>query len=113
MTTQPEHGWLPRGTFVERLYLVRAHMGWNRKEAALACGFPISNWRSWETGNSPRDYEVVCQRIARATGCDLVWLMTGQASEQPRPDGSEAMSASRCSVPSGPVPPAVRLEMAA
>lgn len=106
MSTQPEHGWVPQETFVERLFLVRARMGWNRKEAALACGIPYATWRTWEVGGShPADFESTCRKIASGSGCDLYWLMTGQVSERPGPGG---LSASRCTQPFGPTP-ALRL----
>jgi hypothetical protein len=102
MSTQPKHGWLPQGTFIERLFLVRAHMGWNRKEAALASGIPYATWRTWEVGGSmPSDLDATCRKIAHASGCDYVWLMTGHVSERPGPDG---LSASRCIQPFGPTP---------
>lgn len=102
MSTQPEHGWLPQGTFVERLFLVRAHMGWDKQQAANACGVKVSTWSSWERwGRQPRNYEEVCRQIADASGCDLYWLMTGRTLERPGPGG---MSASRCTQPSGPTP---------
>lgn len=65
--------------FAVRLMLIRHEMGWNAKEAALACGLPAQSWREWEiAGRRPRDYEGVCRQIAARTGCDFVWLMCGQ-----------------------------------
>jgi hypothetical protein len=50
-------------------------MRWNVKEAALACGVPAASWRGWELeGRPPRDYLNAVGKIARRTGCDIVWL---------------------------------------
>ncbi len=71
--------WVPDvASFGTRLVLVRHQMGWNAKEAALACGISPQSWRDWELfGRKPRDYEGVCKQIAERTQCDLIWLMTG------------------------------------
>lgn len=46
-----------------------------RREAAMACGQPVSSWRNWERdGRMPRDYMAVCQQISERTGADLAWL---------------------------------------
>lgn len=81
MTQQLTH-WVPAiESFGVRLVLVRHQMGWNAKEAALACGIAAQNWREWEqSGRRPRDYEGVCKQIAERTLCDLIWLMTGTPS---------------------------------
>lgn len=52
-------------------------MGWtNLKEAAVACGQPVSSWRSWEAGTAqPRRMVEVCQAISARTGADLGWLL--------------------------------------
>jgi hypothetical protein len=70
-------GWVPDvSTFGSRLALVRQRMGWgNVKEAAMACGQPVSSWRNWERdGRMPRDYISVCQAVSRVTGVDVNWL---------------------------------------
>lgn len=75
--------WVPRpDTFGARLALVRWRMGWNLKEAALACGFPEGNWREWETnGRVPRNIAEVALQISEHTrGVDDYWLMTGRMS---------------------------------
>ena len=82
MTTNPATGgtWVPDLTsFGSRLALVRQRMGWgNVKEAALACGLPVSSWRNWERdGRQPRDYMTACQQVAQRTGVDLAWLAMG------------------------------------
>ena len=85
MNTPAHNNWVP-GTqnFAVRLVLVRHEMGWNLKEAALACGVAAASWREWElSGRRPRDYEGVCKQIAARTQCDLIWLMAGN----PNPDG--------------------------
>lgn len=81
MTRQSTPQWIPEvSDFAARLVLIRHHMGWNLKEAAMACGLSAQNWREWElTGRKPRDYEGVCRRIAARTDCNLIWLMTGQS----------------------------------
>lgn len=66
---------MPELTFPARLAIVRNKLGWNAKEAALACGFPAQNWRNWEAGKKPHDYEQVCQQIHERTRVDLRWLM--------------------------------------
>jgi transcriptional regulator with XRE-family HTH domain len=79
MTTHVAQQWVPDvSDFATRLVLIRHHMGWNAKEAALACGISPQSWREWElSGRRPRDYEGVCKQIAARTKCDLIWLMTG------------------------------------
>lgn len=87
MDTQVTH-WIPDvDNFAVRLVLVRHEMGWNAKEAALACGISPQSWREWEiSGRRPRDYEGICKQIAARTGCDLIWLMAG--TPNPYDDGS-------------------------
>ena len=80
MTTaqNSSHGWVPSDAeFASRLALVRNKLGWNAKEAALACGLPAQSWRNWETGLHPRDYAKVCQAIAARTGVSVEWLALG------------------------------------
>lgn len=67
-------GWVPELNFAARLALVRNKMGWNAKEAALACGLPAQSWRNWEAGARPHDYPEVCQKIADRTGVSAAWL---------------------------------------
>lgn len=74
----PGPAWIPDGgQFSSRLALLRHAMGWNAKEAALACTIAPQSWREWEDGRMPRDYAGSCRKIAERTGCDEVWLMTG------------------------------------
>ncbi len=82
--------WIPdTNDFASRLVLVRHKMGWNLKEAALACGVKAQSWREWELeSRKPRDYEGVCRQVADRSGCNLIWLMTGYGSNQP-PDGGK------------------------
>jgi transcriptional regulator with XRE-family HTH domain len=77
MTTATQGTWIPELNFAARLALVRNNMGWNAKEAALACGLPAQSWRNWESGKRPQDYETVCQRISARTGVDVDWLLRG------------------------------------
>lgn len=88
MTVQAtERGWVPDvSDFGARLALIRQYMGWgNVKEAAVACGLPVSSWRSWERDNRlPRDYRAICLAISQTTGCDLGWLMGAVAERELR-----------------------------
>jgi hypothetical protein len=76
----PQQAWVPDvDSFAVRLMLIRHRMGWNAKQAAVACGLPAQSWREWESmRRRPRDYEATCRRVAARTGCDLVWLMVGR-----------------------------------
>ena len=82
--------WIPRiEDFATRLVLVRHEMGWNLKEAALACDIKAQSWREWELEQrKPRDYEKICRKIAGRSGCNFVWLMTGYTPPDSRPPGS-------------------------
>ncbi|MGB7235914.1 MAG: XRE family transcriptional regulator [Rhodococcus sp. (in: high G+C Gram-positive bacteria)] len=95
MTTQIEgHRWVPTlSTFGARLALVRHQMGWNAKEAALACGLPAASWREWELrGREPRGLSDIAQKISEHTGCDDYWLITGRESPRPEdPDGGSTV----------------------
>lgn len=73
-------GWIPdQESFGTRLAMVRQHHGWNIKKAAIECGLDPVSWLYWETrGRMPRHYQGVCMQIAEHSGCQLVWLMTGQ-----------------------------------
>lgn len=56
-------------------------MGWNLKEAALACGLPQGSWREWELNNrDPRGIQAVVGKIADQTGVDDYWLLTGRVT---------------------------------
>lgn len=84
-------------TFGARLALVRQRMGWNVKEASLACGVPQASWREWEfSARRPRELQDVCEQIAKRTGCDDIWLMTGR--NQPR-DGGDGGGGSTLQAP--------------
>lgn len=95
------HNWVPSThSFATRLVLIRHQMGWNLKEAALACGVPAGSWREWElSGRRPRDFEGVCKQIAARTQCDLIWLMVGDpnpggpAPDKPVGESSDMLSA--------------------
>ena len=89
--------WIPSTSdFAARLVLVRHQMGWNLKEAALACGVKAQSWREWELENrKPRDYEGVCRQISDRSGCDFVWLMTGVGRSTPPDDGGTRTSANK------------------
>ena len=79
---------IPRtNSFGARLALIRWQMGWNMKEAALACGFSQQSWRGWELqGHDPRGFAEVAERIAERTGIDEYWILTGKE----RPAGGPA-----------------------
>ena len=66
--------------FGARLALIRWHMHWNQKEAALATGLPHGSWREWELGGrAPRNLVEVARKISASTGYDDYWIMTGLA----------------------------------
>jgi len=86
--TTPEataQNWIPEppeppdpGTFGGRLKLIRMAMGWNAKEAALACGLPAQSWRGWEVdGREPHRLITIAMAIAGRTGVDVDWLVWG------------------------------------
>ena len=97
MTVQVD--WIPRTEdFATRLVLIRHEMGWNLKEAALACDIRAQSWREWELEHrKPRDYENVCRQISQHSGCNFVWLMTGYVP----PNGGGAPAAA---IPAGEPP---------
>jgi transcriptional regulator with XRE-family HTH domain len=64
-------------TFGARLAAIRHKLGWNVKEAALACGLPPQNWRNWEAGDEPRRLVTIAMAIAGRTGVGLDWLVYG------------------------------------
>lgn len=80
MSTDAADRWVPdTSTFGARLALIRQRMGWNLKEAALACGLPQGSWREWELrGRDPRGLQAIADRIASHTGVDEYWLITGR-----------------------------------
>jgi hypothetical protein len=86
MSTDAEiTAWVPYAdSFGARLALVRQRMGWNMKEAALACGLKYNTWRSWELeGREPHKLRDVCLQIASNTGCNHIWLQTGEDHPTP------------------------------
>lgn len=87
-TPDPEP-WVPEDTFGSRLALIRNRLGWNVSEAARACSTTDQSWHNWEAGGNPRSYQQVCERIAKASGCNIVWLMLGE----------QAVPRSRCFSP--------------
>lgn len=78
-------GLVPANTFGVRLGMVRITAvpgGWTLREAEQATGIPRETWRRYERlGQAPSDLEHVAQRIARATGISLQWLLTGDPGE--------------------------------
>lgn len=90
MTVQLD--WIPSvDDFAARLVLIRHEMGWNLKEAAIACSIHAQSWREWELEHrKPRDYEEVCKKISSRSGCDYVWLMTGRGAPTPRGGNEKA-----------------------
>lgn len=79
--------WVPiLTTFAARLAAVRHEMGWNAKEAALACGLPAASWREWElNGREPRGIQKIVEKINERTGVDEYWLLTGKDIPEPPP----------------------------
>jgi hypothetical protein len=78
-TTQ-QTGWTAdASTFGARLALIRQRMHWgNVKEAAEACGVPVESWRRWERDDrEPHRRDRISESIARASGCDYLWLVHG------------------------------------
>lgn len=78
-THQTPERWTPSfDTFGARLAAIRQKLGWNVKEAAIACGLPPENWRRWEQENiEPRRLVTIAMAIATRTGVDLDWLVYG------------------------------------
>lgn len=93
MSTQPtlQESWIPNTeTFGARLALVRWRMGWNQKEAALACGLSQASWRGWELdGRGPRDLAEVAAKISSRTGVDDYWILTGKTHSGVHPSGPD------------------------
>lgn len=88
-TESPAPPWVPDdSTLGARLALIRQRMGWNITEAAKACGVPPENWRLWEAGRQPRNFITMAMLIAGRTGCDLDWLVYGQAKRLMQPSQS-------------------------
>jgi transcriptional regulator with XRE-family HTH domain len=87
MSITTETAWIPSTkTFGARLALVRWRMGWNVKEAALACGLNESNWRGWELdGRLPHKLNEVAGKIAKSTGVSKYWLIEGDPSDYKSP----------------------------
>jgi hypothetical protein len=76
-TSETEHAtWVPTLTFAAKLALIRHKMGWNIKQAAIACGLPPQSWRGWELqGRLPHDIRATARRISMRTQCDYDWLL--------------------------------------
>lgn len=79
--------WVPTlSSFASRLAVVRHEMGWNAKEAALACGLPAASWREWElNGREPRGIQKIVAQISARTGVDEYWLLMGKDIPEPPP----------------------------
>jgi len=76
--------WVPELDFSAKLALVRHRMGWNIKEAALACGLPPQSWRGWEIQRRlPHNIRAVGRSISNRTGVDYSWLMEEDVTERP------------------------------
>lgn len=78
-------GWTANdSSFGARLALIRQRMKWgNVKEAAVACGLPVESWRTWERDSvTPRRIVEIASVIADRTGCDYIWLLTGNGGGQ-------------------------------
>jgi transcriptional regulator with XRE-family HTH domain len=76
-------GWVPEDSFADRLGRVRRRQGWNFTEAGRFCGVSGKSWRLWEQHDRrPYDVVEVAEKIAAATGCDYVWLLTGRRTTE-------------------------------
>lgn len=107
-THQTPERWTPSlDTFGARLAAIRQKLGWNVKEAAIACGLPPENWRRWEQENiEPRRLVTIAMAIATRTGVDLDWLVYGPDRARSRvTEGypSRDPLATRVVRPTGPV----------
>lgn len=80
MSTETQENIIPTTeSFGARLALIRWQMGWNLKEAALACNLRQQSWREWEIhGRRPHDLDKVAAQISARTGVDDYWIMTGK-----------------------------------
>lgn len=59
--------------------MVRQRMGWNVDEAARECGIAPTTWANWERDvNTPRSPMTAARSISDRTGCDYLWLLTGE-----------------------------------
>lgn len=81
-------GRVPLDSFPNRLAIVRAEMGWNFHQAALATGLNAETWRLWEKRKRRcEDIETASAKIAQATGFSYEWLMIGGSlSPAPPPE---------------------------
>lgn len=80
----PDNWKVDASDFGARLALIRWQMGWNMKEAAIACGVPAQTWRVWELGIfTPRDIVAMAKQISERTRCDYLWLLVGDQGDQP------------------------------
>lgn len=68
---------VPVDSFRVRLGIIRALKGWNAKQAGERTGVGAENWRLWEKGRRPQDYEEACRKIADATELDRTWVASG------------------------------------
>lgn len=89
-TTRDHTPWVPTDQSLPmRLAMVRAILGWNMREAALACRVTPTSWRDWEQhGRLPRDLVGTMRRVSERTGVDLVWLLTGTPDPSARRDSN-------------------------
>jgi transcriptional regulator with XRE-family HTH domain len=82
-------GWIPDdSTLGARLALVRQRMGWNIKEAAIACAIAPESWRRWEADRTePRGLSTY-MKIAGVTGVNYRWLAFGPKGQPVKIDQS-------------------------
>lgn len=106
-------GWVPDGDFSDRLAQVRSRMGWNYKEAGEACGLDGEAWSRWELeGARPQHYEAICRIISKASGCNDIWLMTGQVVSASAPPARVRRRERRASIQSWQSPEMAAYEAA-
>lgn len=68
-------------SFGARLWLLRTHLGWNKKYLAEVTGISAHNLGQWENGANPRDVVASAKMVAAATDSDYLWLVAGVLPE--------------------------------
>jgi transcriptional regulator with XRE-family HTH domain len=71
-------------SFARRLERLRKERGFTRATMAELVGMKESTYRDTEAGAIPRNFMVLILRIAKALGCPLGFLLTGEYSNDTR-----------------------------